>query len=156
MGDAPVSPSDTAVEADGVDMDLDSLLDDVPTELENVEDEKIDSKTNPVIFANADPSFMIEVEAEPIADIEYAMETDAYVRAKLQLEADMKALKQEQKDLQDEFKDEGVDIKAANKAISEIKKEIKETPDEAKLVNDLKTRYHKDERIFATISALID
>ncbi len=88
-------------------------------------------------------------------DIEYVQETDAYIRAKLQLEAEMQALKEEQKSLKDEFKEQGVDIKSADKAISEIKKELKETAVEAKLVEDLKNRYRKDSSIYASIESLV-
>lgn len=131
-------------EAAKVDLNLDALLNETSKEVINAPAELEISPPVPVtkIIENS--------------KIEYIVETDAYVQGKLALDAELKALKQEQKDLQDEFSDQGVDVKSANKALAEMKKEIKETPEEAKLINDLKNRYLKDERIFASIEALIN
>lgn len=154
------------------DFDFDNLLDEIDEEVKVEEAEQVDVDLDSLLDATPEP--VVQAEVEPVVeevvevvkpqpkvnvtvtDIEYAQETDAYVRAKLQLEAEVKALKQEQKNLQEEFKEQGVDIKSANKAVTEMKKELKESPGEAKLVEGLKNRYRNDESIFATIGALID
>ncbi len=143
-------------EIKGKRMDFDSLLDTLDDTQEMVEPELTETPETPergdILDEMEDVDFKPEETTTQNTDIEYAQETDAYVRAKLQLEMDIKAIKQEQKDLQDEFKDQGVDIKNVNKAINELKKELKETPDEAKDIQALKSRFQADDGIYTTIT----
>lgn len=148
----------------GLRMDFDALLDEIIETAETVEPTKT-NKTE-IDFDNLldEPEKInvsediknVDVNVDVDINIEYGVETDAYVKAKLQLEEDLKAIKQEMKDLQDEFKEMGVDTKNVNKAINEIKKELKETPDEAKSVTQMKARFKNDKTIFTNIALSIE
>jgi len=147
------------------DFDFDSLLEEVentPEKTEETEETEETEKVEESQELNTEPSNPVvteepEVPATPISvpDMEYAVETEAYIKAKLQLDIDMKTLKQELKDLNDEFKDQGVDIKSVNKALNEIKKELKETPDEAKNVTNIKSLIRSDDNLISTLTLTV-
>ena len=144
------------------DFDFDSLLEEVENTPETPEKTEEIEKVEESQELNTEPSNPVvteepEVPATPISvpDMEYAVETEAYIKAKLQLDIDMKTLKQELKDLNDEFKDQGVDIKSVNKALNEIKKELKETPDEAKNVTNIKSLIRSDDNLISTLTLTV-
>lgn len=88
--------------------------------------------------------------------IEFAEETKAYIRAKSDIELRRKSLAQEQKELKEEFKDAGVDIKTADAAAKEIARRIKQSADEADMIEKTMKIFEEDDGIYSTIVALND
>ena len=96
---------------------------------------------------------MAAIEAEnteiDLPELEYANEAKTFIREYNDLELQKKALTESQKDLKDQYKELGVDIKGALKARSEVIKEIKETADEAQLIQGYKRIIADDENLMA-------
>jgi len=78
-------------------------------------------------------------------DYEYADEARAFLKEYNNLEMEKRDIIQRMKELKTEFEDQGVDVKAVLKAQKEIIKEIKETPDEAHLVEEMKKLIKTDD-----------
>ncbi len=89
-----------------------------------------------------------------LPELEYSEEGKAYARAVLDLDVRKKALAQEGKDLKAEYEDQGVDTKSVMTSLKEISKEIKETAQEAQLIEATKQSLRDDDGIFGTINAL--
>ena len=92
----------------------------------------------------------VEAENTPIPELpelEYADEARSFLREYNELELQKRALGDSQKDLKDQYKELGVDIKGALKARNEVIKEIKETADEAQLVEGYKRIISEDESL---------
>ncbi len=87
-------------------------------------------------------------------DIEYAEETKSYTRAMFDIELRKQALQQEAKDLKEEFKDQGVDIKSATSAARELAKRTKQTSEEADQIERTIRMFEQDDGIYSTIVAL--
>jgi len=159
------------------DLDLDNLLEDLDDEMEVNEnvtvevnvDETVEIADEITIDQTTTTTVTVpEVEAPTLAakttnsdEVQYSSEfldiqteTKKYMQDAFNIEAEMKALKTQLTDLKNEAKEMGVPVTAVSKAIKEMIKEIKETPDEAHNVEMMKRFINEDTSLYAEVSAL--
>jgi len=153
------------------DLDLDNLLEEIgDTQEVNMETPKV---------VEAEPEAEVEVESgvmaasprmleaigESVPDIDEVevrysdefidimQETKEYMEKSFEIEAEIRAYKSQLQDLKNEAKEVGVPVTAVGKAIKEMVKEIKETPDESHNIEQMKRFITENESLYSEVSA---
>ena len=150
------------------DLDLDGLLDDLEMspvvetpKAVQAEVDQTTTTTKTVVDEVQDEIPTLAVKTTNADEVQYSSEfldiqteTKKYMQDVFAIESEIKALRSQITGLKDEAKDMGVPVTAVGKAIKEMIKEIKETPDEAHNVEMMKRFINEDNSLYTEVSAL--
>jgi len=137
-------------------LDFDSLLDDLETEPKP----KTSKKPSPVTpksletalgktnIKNAEPEIGYSYEFERVA-----AETNKYMKSVFEIEDQIAELKGELKSLKTDAKDEGVAVTCVARAIKELRQEIKETSEDAQMIEDIKKYVKNSDSLYGEVVA---
>ena len=142
------------------DYDFDSLLDDLggsagtgdgpstPTENPTPIPESM-LRANVKKKLAADPTYQYSKEFQEIQDA-----TRKYLISYFDVDARMRDLKQEMKDVKEDAKEEGVPVNNVSKAIKELISELKETTVDAQNVEETKRFIKADDNFYSNVVAM--
>jgi len=156
------------------DLDLDDLLDDldimppIVAPIDNTEDKPMEGEEGEEMKEIKESTEVekfekkLEKNQDLASDevtysdefIDIMVETKKFMEDSFEIDAEIRALKAQLATLKTEAKDIGVPVTAVGKAIKEMVKNIKETPDEAHNVEMMKRFINEDDSLYSEISAL--
>jgi uncharacterized coiled-coil DUF342 family protein len=94
---------------------------------------------------------------EPVnLDFDFAAETRSFLKEYAELEVEKQDLNERIKELKKEYDEQGVHVKEALKAWKEYQKQLKETPDEAQEVEQIKNLINSDDTLASVATSLVD
>ena len=138
------------------DYDFDSLLDDLggsagtgggPSTPTPIPESMLKSNVKKKLAA--DPTYQYSKEFQEIQDA-----TRRYLKSYFDVDARMRDLKQEMKDVKEDAKEEGVPVNNVSKAIKELISELKETTVDAQNVEETKRFIKADDNFYSNVVAM--
>ncbi len=147
-----LNDNDNPIPANAPEVDLDHLAE--TSKDDEIQDyKKLIEEQKARIKELEDSAPKVSVSGQAVIE-EFGPEIKAFAKEMLDIDMRKKVIQEEIKTIKDDYKDRGVDIPWAMKAMKEIQKELKETSEEAAGVQATKDFLRKDESIVKTLDAL--
>jgi len=149
------------------DLDLDNLLEEIGDAPEPEVEVEVTSEPEDSGVMAASPRMLAAIGEDTPEDtpedtdvvqytsefVDIMQETKEYMEKSFEIETEIRAFKSQLQDLKNEAKEVGVPVTAVGKAIKEIVKEIKETPDESHNIEQMKRFITENESLYSEVSA---
>ena len=94
------------------------------------------------------------VSDEVISKYEYSSEAKSFLKDNDEFEMEKRSITERQKARKEEAKESGVDVAATLKAQKEVIKELKETSEEAQIIEQMKQEIKNDGSLMATVAVM--
>ena len=141
--------NDNEIEQDKQEIDYQKIIQELENTIQELQGQLKTVKT-------AESTDVIDTLESQEIDFDFASETNSFLKEFAEIEIEKQELNQRLRECKKEYEEQGVHTKEAIKAWKEYQKQLKETPDEAKEVEDIKRMINKDELLATTAESLIN